>query len=539
VTRSNEWVLGDRLDPLNQPCTTPVRWTTVNIAEAFPGVPTLLTWTVIGPAIEGMTRGGYILIGAIPLAERELPAAVQDRFLGIFHGRPAFNVDAFRATGDAIPGTSGDAVETLIFGGKKTSATSSALWRRYPIVAVKLPIAALRSRPAMDRLGAATETWWRESTSSTRSRPALIALLHEAQRRIIQIGPHHTVLSMLAVGAYEQCRNLCRSAGCDGLETSLLGTDGEEGKTVADLWAVSRDRMTIETFLHAHGFHGPAEGELSKPSWREDPAALHALIDTYRRLDDTASPATGQRTRLTDRDDAEATLIAALSPVRRRASRGVLAIARYYLRYREIGRGTFLKAIDVARFAACRIGEDLATAGLLDEPDDVFFLCLDELDPLPGDVAQLVAARRAAHNRYSRTELPDLWTGTTEPTPIKTVDDHPSLDDEPVSGLGVSGGIVEGNVRVILELGDDDLEPEEILVCRTTDPGWASYFFVAGGVVIDIGGPVSHGAIVARELGIPCVINTRDGSQRLRTGDMVRIDGTSGTVTVLAPVPQP
>jgi pyruvate,water dikinase len=75
--------------------------------------------------------------------------------------------------------------------------------------------------------------------------------------------------------------------------------------------------------------------------------------------------------------------------------------------------------------------------------------------------------------------------------------------------------------------------PGEVLVCHTTDPSWAPLFFLAGGVVIDVGGPLSHGAIVAREFGIPCVINTKTGTEVIQTGDLVRIDGTGGTVDVI------
>ena len=79
----------------------------------------------------------------------------------------------------------------------------------------------------------------------------------------------------------------------------------------------------------------------------------------------------------------------------------------------------------------------------------------------------------------------------------------------------------------------DELQPGEVLVCHTTDPSWSPYFFVAAAVVIDIGGTLSHGAIVARELGIPCVVNTQTGTQTIRSGDQVRVDGDAGTVEIL------
>ena len=106
---------------------------------------------------------------------------------------------------------------------------------------------------------------------------------------------------------------------------------------------------------------------------------------------------------------------------------------------------------------------------------------------------------------------------------------------KPIVGLGVSPGIVEGVAHVIADPTEpSDFEPGDILVCHATDPSWASLFLLASGVVIDIGGMLSHGAIVARELGIPCVINTGSGTQRLHSGDRIRIDGTAGAVTLLS-----
>jgi pyruvate,water dikinase len=97
----------------------------------------------------------------------------------------------------------------------------------------------------------------------------------------------------------------------------------------------------------------------------------------------------------------------------------------------------------------------------------------------------------------------------------------------------VAPGVVVGTARVVRDSEEDQLQPGEILVCETTNPSWVTLFLVAEAMVIDIGGVISHGAIAARELGIPCVINTRDGTRLLRTGDLIRVDGSTGVVTVL------
>jgi pyruvate,water dikinase len=534
---SREWVVGP--DPLHQDCSAPITWTTVNLAEAFPGVPTPLTWTVVGPVFEAMARAGWVMIGVMPRSYAAVSPNVEQRLMTIFHGRPAFSLDAWRLFGDSMPGTSAEAVETQIFGaasggsgtGDRSTAVSSANWRRYPVVAAKMPLAARRSRRSMLQLAGTTDRWWRSAVSGGHggSRAELLTLLHDAQQRILTVGSHHTVLSMLAFATYEQVRLLSVQAGLPGLETELLGGDGaEEARTIADLWALSRDLISRAEFLDRHGFHGRAEGELATPSWRQHDAPLRKLLATYRTLDDEASPSAGQAGRLAVRKAAEGRLLAVLGPARRAQAQLLFAMAHRYMPLRELGRCTFLKAIDVARYAALEIGTGLVREGVLAEPEDVFHLCLHELDSPPADARTVVATRRTRHAEYGALELPEVFTGSPTPTPITASD-----TGEGVTGLGVSSGVAQGRARVILELGEDEVEAGEILVCRTTDPGWASYFFVAGGVVIDVGGPISHGAIVARELGIPCVINTRNGTQRLRTGDLIRVDGAGGTVILL------
>ncbi|MDT7635538.1 MAG: pyruvate, water dikinase, partial [Pseudonocardiales bacterium] len=188
--------------------------------------------------------------------------------------------------------------------------------------------------------------------------------------------------------------------------------------------------------------------------------------------------------------------------------------------------------------AARCLGAELHRAGALADPADVFFLTIPELvGPLPADVGQLVALRRKQHAEYALLELPDAWLGTPEPRTADvstagtgtagtgTADTGASL-----SGVAASPGSATGTARVVDDPDEVDLEPGEILVCHTTDPSWASLMSLAAGLIIDVGGPLSHGAIVARELGVPCVIGTRNGTRVIRTGDTVQVDGSTGVV---------
>lgn len=114
---------------------------------------------------------------------------------------------------------------------------------------------------------------------------------------------------------------------------------------------------------------------------------------------------------------------------------------------------------------------------------------------------------------------------------------NPAVTSEPVgrevTGIGVSSGTVEGVARIVHDPDFADVQPDEVLVTTTTDPSWSSIMFISSAIVVDIGGALSHAAVVARELGVPCVVNTRDGTSVIKTGDRVQVDGRNGTVTIL------
>jgi phosphoenolpyruvate synthase/pyruvate phosphate dikinase len=118
--------------------------------------------------------------------------------------------------------------------------------------------------------------------------------------------------------------------------------------------------------------------------------------------------------------------------------------------------------------------------------------------------------------------------------PVPVSSDTPNSDTK-LTGVGVSSGVVEAIAHVVDDPSFADVEPDRVLVAPFTDPSWSSIMFISSALVVDIGGALSHAAVVARELGIPCVVNTRDGSRLLRTGDLIRVDGGAGTVQVLKP----
>jgi len=523
-------------DPLHQESGPTTRWTTVNTAEALPGVPTPLGWTMWNHPLERAMRGAFCDIGALPSSAVRVAERIDDRYSGIFFGRFTANIDQMRAMGDVIPGTSGDAIEEQILGGVGEGAISSPTMRRYPVVAVKMPAQAVRIPKVLAARRREIDGWWRATVA-----PGAIADGRAARARFKEAIQHfetvmrpHSVATMVAQGIYDQMSKLAKAAGLEGIETRLTTGYGqmEETTLMADLWAVSRDRLTLERFLATHGYHGPAEGEVSTRTWREDPSPLEALIATYKTMDDSAAPTAVEAGRIAEREAATAELLAALPAARRPGVKFLLAAAKRHIPLREVGKAAFLQALDGARAAARVLGEELAAAGTIGAADDVCYLTVDEIfGELPPDPKEAVAFRRAKREEYLGLRLPDTWTGVATPTKVEPTEAAKTGDV--LTGLAVSPGVVEGRARVVLDAATSELEPGEVLVCETTDPSWASLFLVASALVIDIGGALSHGAIVARELGVPCVINTRAGTRSLRTGDLLQVDGNAGVVRVL------
>jgi pyruvate,water dikinase len=504
------------------------------MAEGIPGVQTPLSWSIWDDALDFMMREGYRRLGVIPSSVVPPATDVDHRLVAIFHGRSALNVDLFRAIADATPWTSREAFDEYYFGMARTGATSPKRRRRYPIVFARTLPLSVRLAGEVKRLYDDTRRWWSTNVTPEACADAQGASvrLRDAYDRFVRIGSAHSAAAQIAGAICNGLTKLCVAAARPDLVMTLLGGhESVEVETSSDLWSVARDGLPLEEFLARHGFQGPLMGELSSPSWREDPSPVVRLARTYETMSNDMDPRAIERERVAERKRAEEELLRALGWSRRVAANAVFAGLHAYIPCREFGKAAMMMAFDGVRGAANTIGADLAHRGVLADARDVYFLTLSEIqgDP-PADVRRAVSERRTRWVECGRIDLPHTWTG--KPTPIPVASEGAIAVP---SGIGVSPGVVEGVARVITDLREDeDLEPGEILVCETTDPSWAAYFLVAGGVVTDLGGAMSHGAIVSREVGIPCVVNTKTGTKVFRTGDRLRIDGATGAIERLA-----
>jgi pyruvate,water dikinase len=391
---------------------------------------------------------------------------------------------------------------------------------------------ALRSR---------SHAYWRESLGIARegSPEDVVARLQGAMAAFESADEVHIVAAMLAGLMNDSVGRLAREAGRPELLGEFLAglPNLEEHATSVDLWRVARDEIGLDAFLEEHGFHGPAEGEISRLSWREEPAPLQALLATLRGLPDERDPRLGEAARAERGRRAQEQLLAALSPARRPWARLVLAATHRLFPFREVGKASLILHLDGARACARRCGAILTRAGRLEDAEGIFFLLVDEINLDGADLGSLVARRRERHREFEQLELPDAWTGMPKTQARATSSGAPTApDSEPLKGLAIGGGCVEGRVVVIDDPSrfDAGFQEGDVLVADSTDPSWAPFFMVAGAVVMDAGSAISHAAIVAREMGIPAVVATGDATARLRTGFRVRVDGDAGRVYILS-----
>ncbi|WP_433131558.1 PEP/pyruvate-binding domain-containing protein [Micromonospora sp. CA-240977] len=294
----------------------------------------------------------------------------------------------------------------------------------------------------------------------------------------------------------------------------------------------------MAAFLDTYGHRGVAEVDLGVPRWAEDPTPVFAAVANYLRVTD---PAQGPDQRFQRAGAAaEAALEELVGRVRRRRPvRGSIAgfllrRARSLAGLREAGKFAGLYPLRETRRQLLLVGADLHDSGLLDQPDDIMFLTLDEAHAAVHqgvDPRATVTSRRATHRRELRRRRVPVAL-LSDGTDVETVLPAVPADDGTLIGVGASAGRVTGPARVVHDPATAHVEPGDVLVSATTDPGWTPLFLTAAAVVTETGAIMAHGPTVAREYGIPAVICVPDATRTISTGQLITVDGGAGTVTV-------
>jgi rifampicin phosphotransferase len=294
-----------------------------------------------------------------------------------------------------------------------------------------------------------------------------------------------------------------------------------------------------DRFMRLHGHHARGEMDMANPRWREQPDYVLDAVRNFISAEGRTDPEADQRRHAEERGRLQARLASRLRcPLRRLVFGYVVRQAQLSAAIRENVKDAGIRIIADTRALLVELGARLAGRNALASADDIFFLRFEEMEPVVSglavfDVRRRVAERRAEYERNLVLQPPAIIIGRYDPN--VHLPDTFDPDARQLSGLAVSPGIVIGPARVILHAGEGQVLPGEILVAPFTDPGWTPYFIPAAGIVMDQGGLLSHGSIVAREYGIPAVVNVGPATKIIKTGQMVQVDGNLGRVRILKP----
>lgn len=545
-------------------------WSNVNVGEALPGVATPLTWSVLSGFSDRGFRRAFAALGCTVPKDAEL--------VGNFRGRIYLNMSEFLGIASAVPGLSPRVILSLGGGGEVDRLERDAERRGRGAFLVRLPVTAARFAKENFRLTDRVLRWEKAFLADKRrvegidmrilSATAVHRVLGEIERLLDQsgevmlnvygnlLGTMVALRTLIHTVAPARADDLLRElltgltdvdSAAPGLalatiaeaarhepQTRALLTSRPPGSVTPAELPPGRTAELFASFLAQWGDRGAREAEIAEPRWREDPSLPLAVVRMHLlagRAD--ASPlAVADRQRAL-REAAEGELAARVPFVARPAARALLDLSRHFLRLRERLRAHVVSVLGMFRRVALDTSRRLRAMEPGCGEEGAFFLTLEELHAVlsadVGSVASLIRTRRIQHERdRSLPAPPDTFVGQPP-----AIDDGP-LDAVLLRGLGASAGRRVGTARVLFDPSElAALVPGEILVTPQCDVGFSPVFLVAAGLVADLGGPLSHASIVARELGLPAVVNVKHASRTIKTGDVIEVDGDEGTVRVL------
>lgn len=526
------------------PTSAPIRWTRDNVGEVVPGPVTPLSWSILDPL------GNHAFAGVLHhLGVRDYPAA---GLFGRFYGRVYFNQTLFQALMNRFyPSRAG------------WRATPRLLWTalRAGLLVLTLPaksrrvITAILTQAHGDGQSPSEIAVWRRLGYAAMeihlAVTALAELLYQAlDKLLLHWGDGATTAAVLTAGltgmrsaeAGKALADLGRLAAQDPELRKLIQTTPPE-RLLAGLDATEARRTFaahLTAFLDQYGHGAAEEFELAAPRWRDDPViVLRALrsqvlsetADTDHKVDPTAN-----------RRAATARVEGRLGLLRRFLFRYLLHQTQAFITTRENLKYHFVIAHSYLRDCYLAQARLLVAAGQLPDVGDIFFLTADEVTALTkeqltgAEGRSLVAERRRQWDMDRRvTPPPALDQGADgRYWPVVAVKAESAAGGVALRGFAAGPGTYTGRARIIRTPDEGArLQPGEVLVAPAASPGWTPLFLTAGALITEIGGALSHAAIIAREYGLPAVLNVTDALNRIHTGQLVHVDGTGGIVNLI------
>jgi rifampicin phosphotransferase len=551
-------------------------YTLSNISEVMPGVLTPLTISDLEALDYGFVKTNLdfgLLKGIEPASEMT--------FLGLFYGRCHLNLSVIKAIAARVPGGSASEFERR---DGDDSVGPEKTWRPTPANLAALPrliwrevsrsITTPREVQALAReMDARLEEMGRRDLESLPCRDILEGMEEGREHLFRAMAAHIAVSQFALIYHLFLCRLTTAWLGdADGMLASRLMTglqSLESARPSALIWDLSR--MVLESgelagifrenapgdilarlegntspgaeeflaslrrFFAEFGYRGVFESETMLPSWEEDPSYVFSMIANYLEADAANGPRELAARQDREREEALHEVVRKLRGPRRIVFNYILGQAQRYISLREFMKSYLIKGIYQAKKTYRILGARFSEDGTLGAADDIYFLTRPEITALArgegGSIAweETVARRRDEYERNLSVTLPQYSHG--RPKPLAPAELARERGTEVLTGIGVSPGVVTAKARVITDPHRDAaLKPGEILVAPVTDAAWTPLFVTAAATVVDVGGPLSHGSIVAREFGMPCVVNASGATQLIATGQTITVDGGQGKV---------
>ena len=301
----------------------------------------------------------------------------------------------------------------------------------------------------------------------------------------------------------------------------------------------------FDNFVYEYGSRGPNEWELSAHTWETDPSIPLRTLDQVRKQPDEKNPQNGADNASKDRQQVVEEVRKKLAEVGDDELIGVFEgalVGANQMVFRERAKTSLVRVLHESRMAIRELGKRHADSGIVDDPEHIFMLLDEELESFVVDPSSYSALLRDRYENWL-----SLWNLTPPfflrdgiiPPLTEWERNTPAVESSLIEGdvlAGTAGcpGVVTGRARIVRDpTSPPDLEPGDIMVAPLTDPAWTPLFLAVDGVVVNVGGQVSHAVIVSREMGIPCVVSVADATEQIQDGATITVDGTNGNVTLI------
>ncbi|MBU7016052.1 MAG: hypothetical protein HXS44_00980 [Theionarchaea archaeon] len=551
----------------------PVVWSRANVSETQPGYVTYLSRIP-------ENKPDDIFLGLLPLLEcfgiKDIPKDI--KFREYIYGHAYLNMTTIHETLGRIPGLSpkvldqslghsSDEEEEVQSSTMGISDMVKILPGTLRVIRFFLSLSA-RAESAIPDSVEVIETIKNKNLEdmTLEELDSLVWTMYERNSQVFQV---HSVTALAAMSFFGILQKILARVGEEGAETLLtIGLEGMSSSQMGiEIWNLSQNAAKssrvselilsrredalkqlkqfpdglafleeLDDFVDRFGDRGSQEMEFSVPRWGENPSFVLSMIANY--LSSSVNPARTMDEQKKARQEATDRILNKFSknPLERVLFEKILQKAQQYIVVRENLKTTWVRGLSAMRFLYLTIADKFVNKEILENRDDIFYLKMTEIsDIIAGTLGKEELRDRINERKKEKIEcegldVPEVIVG--KPSPIEELKGTVDLKEK-LEGIGCSHGVITGRARVVLDPSEcSEFNEGEILVAPITDPGWSPLFVTAGGLVMELGGTLSHGVIIAREYGIPVVVGVKNAVKIIKTGQLITVDGSKGTVSI-------